>query len=218
MPLLTYFPVLPNETFSIRMSHPHQRLMMRRIMLGDQKLGVAGVGVGGSMMKIGCECEVIDLISQPEGSFFVTLVGRNRIKIIESSEVDGYTVGKVEYLYDETDSTLNLSKKEVPDEKQKENNKKEKSITEIVEEVKELIGVWIEKVQTLKNRRLSIIIDNAGPMPENDISSFSYWACSLLPLTEIDKDYFLTNLSVRDRLLKLVVLLKTRSPEKSCFI
>ena len=75
--------------------------MVRRVMEGSRRFGMATVDPRtGRLRRVGCEAEVLECQPQPDGRFYLEIVGRRRFRIGEDWETDGYRVCSARFFRD----------------------------------------------------------------------------------------------------------------------
>lgn len=95
------FPFMPTN---LHIYEPRYRLMMRRALDTNKRFGmVLPARNNGGISQYGTMLEIQDAHLFDDGRSLVRTVGVHRFKILESGTMDGYTVGRVERVYDISD-------------------------------------------------------------------------------------------------------------------
>uniref|UniRef100_A0A5B7AES2 LON peptidase N-terminal domain and RING finger protein 1 n=1 Tax=Davidia involucrata TaxID=16924 RepID=A0A5B7AES2_DAVIN len=101
MPLFVMDVVLPCQRLQLNIFEPRYRLMVRRIMEGNRRMGMVIVdSTTGSIADFACEVEITECEPFPDGRFFLEVEGRRRFRILQSWDQDGYRVAEVEWVHD----------------------------------------------------------------------------------------------------------------------
>ncbi|XP_047316803.1 LON peptidase N-terminal domain and RING finger protein 1 isoform X2 [Impatiens glandulifera] len=101
MPLFVMDVVLPCQKFQLNIFEPRYRLLVRRIMEGNRRMGMAILDAStGSIADFACEVEVTECEPLPDGRFFLELESRRRFLIIRNWDQDGYRVAEVQWVQD----------------------------------------------------------------------------------------------------------------------
>ncbi|KAK2981374.1 hypothetical protein RJ640_003334 [Escallonia rubra] len=101
LPLFVMDVVLPCEKFHLNIFEARYRLLVRRIMEGNRRMGMAIVdSTTGSVAEYACEVEITDCEPLPDGRFFLELESRRRCRILQNWDQDGYRVAEVEWIQD----------------------------------------------------------------------------------------------------------------------
>lgn len=101
--------VFPGQKSTYCIFEPRYRLMLRRVMQGSRRFGLVSIRrVGDSGLDIsdvGCVLEVTNCHRLADGRSLINTIGRERFRILDREELDGYLVARTEKLEDvETDS------------------------------------------------------------------------------------------------------------------
>ncbi|KAI8018609.1 LON peptidase N-terminal domain and RING finger protein 1 [Camellia lanceoleosa] len=101
MPLFVMDVVLPCQKFHLNIFEPRYRLMVRRIMEGNRRMGMVITDTTtGSIADFACEVEITECEPLPDGRFFLELESRRRFRIIRNWDQDGYRVAEIEWVKD----------------------------------------------------------------------------------------------------------------------
>nr|KYP55791.1 hypothetical protein KK1_002016 [Cajanus cajan] len=100
LPLFVMDVVIPCQRFPLNIFEPRYRLMVRRIMEGNHRMGMAILDSTGSLAEFACEVEITECEPLPDGRFYIEIESRRRFRIIRSWDQDGYRVAEVEWIQD----------------------------------------------------------------------------------------------------------------------
>ncbi|XP_021733900.1 LON peptidase N-terminal domain and RING finger protein 1-like isoform X2 [Chenopodium quinoa] len=101
MPLFVMDAVLPCEKLPLNIFEPRYRLMVRRIMEGNHRMGMVTLdSTTGHIAEFACEVEITECEPLPDGRFYIEVEGRRRFRILRSWDQDGYRVAEVEWIRD----------------------------------------------------------------------------------------------------------------------
>lgn len=101
LPLFVMDVVIPCQKFPLHIFEPRYRLMVRRIMEGNRRMGMVIVdSTTGSIADFACEVEITECEPLPDGRFYLETESRRRCRIIRSWDQDGYRVAEVEWVED----------------------------------------------------------------------------------------------------------------------
>lgn len=67
MPLFVMGTIMPGEKMALNIFEPRYRLMIRRVMEGSHRLGMAQPSRGGTVEPIAVECEIVECEPLPDG-------------------------------------------------------------------------------------------------------------------------------------------------------
>lgn len=106
MPLFVMDVVIPCQKFPLHIFEPRYRLMVRRIMEGNHRMGMVTTDPAtGSIADFACEVEITECEPLPDGRFVLEIESRRRCRILRSWDQDGYRVAEVEWVQDIPPST-----------------------------------------------------------------------------------------------------------------
>nr|AFK34325.1 unknown [Lotus japonicus] len=101
LPLFVMDVVIPCQKFPLNIFEPRYRLMVRRIMEGNHRMGMVIIDSStGSLAEFACEVEITECEPLPDGRFYIEIESRRRFRIIQSWDQDGYRVAEVEWIQD----------------------------------------------------------------------------------------------------------------------
>lgn len=207
LPLFVMDVVLPSQKMTLNIFEPRYRLMVRRIMEGDHRMGMVGWDpLTHSIADVACEVQICECEVLPDGRFYLEVEGRRRCRIVKSWEQDGYRVGQVEWMEDE-----------VVEEGSEEAEKMGKVASEVVETAK----AWMARVmESARGRRnaLTEMVRNAGDMPPtSDLEKLSFWLANLLPVDYNERLSLLRLSKTSERLQRQLNILRD-SNGTSCVV
>ncbi|XP_027356385.1 LON peptidase N-terminal domain and RING finger protein 1 isoform X2 [Abrus precatorius] len=101
LPLFVMDVVIPCQRFPLNIFEARYRLMVRRIMEGNRRMGMVIIDSStGSLAEFACEVEITECEPLPDGRFYIEIESRRRFRIIRSWDQDGYRVAEVEWIQD----------------------------------------------------------------------------------------------------------------------
>jgi len=168
LPLFVMSPLLPGEKMALNIFEPRYRLMIRRVMDGNKKFGMATVDKDHQLSRTACEAEIVECESLPDGRYTLEIIGTRRFAPQDATELDGYRIAHVEYICDDTVEI---------------NTPEYEALMASAEKLQRLTDTWLEKLRRLADSRnsasnfLQDISDNPGFA---DMEKFSFWATSTL--------------------------------------
>ncbi|KAI3454705.1 hypothetical protein Pfo_011368 [Paulownia fortunei] len=168
LPLFVMDVILPCQKFQLNIFEPRYRLMVRRIMEGNRRMGMAVIDSStGSIADYACEVEITDCEPLPDGRFFLEVESRRRCCIIRNWDQDGYRIAEVEWVEDS-----------YPPEGTERND-----LLEMTHKAAEFACQWIKDAQEAAQGdriRLAELFKAEGLMPPTrDPERFSFWLATL---------------------------------------
>ncbi|XP_021286239.1 probable receptor-like protein kinase At5g61350 [Herrania umbratica] len=101
IPLFVMDVVIPCQKFPLHIFEPRYRLMVRRIMEGNHRMGmVIRDPATDSVAEFACEVEITECEPLPDGRFVLEIESRRRFRILRSWDQDGYRMAEVEWIQD----------------------------------------------------------------------------------------------------------------------
>ncbi|BDA43943.1 LON peptidase N-terminal domain and RING finger protein 3 [Coccomyxa sp. Obi] len=190
IPLFVMSCMMPGEKMALNIFEPRYRLMVRRCMEGARRFGMATVGPSHALHEVACECEILECQPQPDGRFYLEVVGRRRFKIQQSWEQDGYRVAAPRYFADEAPPAGSPEAAE---------------LAALAGAVASRAELWVDKVKAYARGRRGIrvmeLLQRAGEKPAaGDAEALSFWTANLLPMETADRLRLLSLTHTRDRL------------------
>ncbi|XP_071701755.1 uncharacterized protein [Rutidosis leptorrhynchoides] len=169
LPLFVLDVVLPFQKFHLNIFEARYRLMVRRLMEGNRRMGMVTLdSTTGSIADYGCEVEITDCEPLPDGRFFLEVESRRRCRILRNWDQDGYRVAEIEWVKD-------LS----PGEGTKERSDLQDMTDIVAEYARSWIGVAQETARG-DQMRLAELQKAEALMPSTrDLENFSFWLATL---------------------------------------
>ncbi|KAA8542471.1 hypothetical protein F0562_023393 [Nyssa sinensis] len=169
MPLFVMDVVLPCQRLQLNIFEPRYRLMVRRIMEGNRRMGmVITDSTTGSIADLACEVEITECEPFPDGRFFLEVEGRRRFRILRSWDQDGYRVAEVEWVHDIYPP---------------EGTRERAELQETTNNVAQHAQSWMRNAQAAaqQDRRRLLELNNAEVMmpTAQDPERFSFWLATL---------------------------------------
>ncbi|XP_071716177.1 uncharacterized protein [Rutidosis leptorrhynchoides] len=169
IPLFVMDVVLPCQKLHLNIFEARYRLMVRRIMEGNHRMGMVILdSTTGSVADYACEVEITDCEPLPDGRFFLEVESRRRFRILRNWDQDGYRVAEVEWVQDFS----------IP-----EGSKEKYDLQQTTNKVAAYARSWIKVAQEAAQRdqtRLMELHRAEGLMPStSDPESFSFWLATL---------------------------------------
>ncbi|KAI3825641.1 hypothetical protein L1987_07165 [Smallanthus sonchifolius] len=169
LPLFVLDVVLPCQKFHLNIFEARYRLMVRRIMEGNRRMGMVILdSTKGSVADYACEVEITDCEPLPDGRFFLEVESRRRCRILRNWDQDGYRVAEIEWVQDLTPA---------------EGTKDRSDLQDMTDIVAEYARSWIRAAQEAARgdqMRLTELHKAEGLMPSTtDLESFSFWLTTL---------------------------------------
>ncbi|GAB2270031.1 hypothetical protein Dimus_004946 [Dionaea muscipula] len=169
IPLFVMDAVLPCQKFPLNIFEPRYRLMVRRIMEGNHRMGMVIVDSStGDIADFACEVEITECEPLPDGRFYIEVEGRRRFRILRSWDQDGYRVAEVEWIRDTSPP---------------EGTKEKLDLQELTRNAAEYAQAWMTRAKEAarQDRRRLVEILNAEVMipTTEDPERFSFWLTTL---------------------------------------
>lgn len=188
-PLFVLTSLMPGEKMALNIFEPRYRLMVRRVMSGGRRFGMVRSSEGSmGVENVACECEVVECEALPDGRYYLEVVGRRRIRILELWEQDGYRVGKVESMKDDECAD--------PD-----------SVNELSREITSSMTKFLSHLQEASHEHITpqgsvlALLGRVSDNPmANDPETISFWVASLLPRGAPQRSKLLHTTSTKERL------------------
>ncbi|XP_043724542.1 LON peptidase N-terminal domain and RING finger protein 1 [Telopea speciosissima] len=204
MPLFVMDVVLPCQKLSLNIFEPRYRLMVRRIMEGNHRMGMVVIdSTTGSIADFACEVEITECEPLPDGRFYLEVQGRRRFHIVRSWDQDGYRVAEVEWIQDIYPQ---------------EGTREMEDLREVASEAADFARSWIRRAKEAtradwRSRRLELVQAEAMPTPQ-DPERFSFWLANLLNLRPADRLALLCLRDTKERIQRGLIYL--RAEEQGC--
>ncbi|XP_006651544.1 LON peptidase N-terminal domain and RING finger protein 1 [Oryza brachyantha] len=194
MPLFVMDVVLPCQKMALNIFEPRYRLMVRRIMEGNRRMGMVAIdSATGTVADCGCEVEIMECEPLPDGRFYLEVEGSRRFRILRSWDQDGYRVAEIEWLQD-----ISLP----------EGSQERKDLMERANAASELAKTYVRRARELARpaRRTRQLDLESMPGPQ-DPENFSFWLVNLINLRPSDRLDLLRLRDTRERISRTLRLL-----------
>ncbi|KAH0467046.1 hypothetical protein IEQ34_004284 [Dendrobium chrysotoxum] len=207
LPLFVMDVVLPCQKLSLNIFEPRYRLMVRRIMEGNHRMGMVIIdSTTGAIADYACEVEILECEPLPDGRFYLEVEGRRRFHILRSWDQDGYRVAEVEWVQDVLPS---------------EGSQEREDLHQMASEASELAQTWIRNAREAarigrRARRLEVLQADGVP-GARDPEKFSFWLVNLLNLRPSERLNLLRLRDTRERIACGLDFLR-RTEEQGCLV
>ncbi|KAL2636396.1 hypothetical protein R1flu_007875 [Riccia fluitans] len=207
LPLFVMDIVLPSQRMALNIFEPRYRLMVRRVMEGNHRMGMVGVDeTTGRLATVGCEVEICECQPLPDGRFHIEVEGRRRFCINKTWDQDGYRVAQVQWI---EDAPL------------EEGSSESEELTDLLKKVSTLAKLWFQRAEFLSRHDRRAIVDMVMDMAKRventpdlaQAESFSFSIANLLRTSRYDRLQLLRTTDTRERLEREMELLKKGSHE-----
>ncbi|VVA36208.1 PREDICTED: LON peptidase N-terminal domain and [Prunus dulcis] len=204
MPLFVMDVVLPFQKFPLNIFEPRYRLMVRRIMEGNRRMGMVIIDSStGSIADFACEVEITECEPFPDGRLYLEIESRRRFRIIRSWDQDGYRVAEIEWVHDIYPS---------------EGSRERVELQELTNNAAEYARLWIgrgKRAACQDRRRLERLLGMEAMMPSvQDPECFSFWLASLSNRRPNERLDLLRLRDTRERIQRGLIYL--RAEEQGC--
>lgn len=206
LPLFVMDVVLPCQRFPLNIFEPRYRLMVRRIMEGNHRMGMVIIDAStGSLAEFGCEVEITECEPLPDGRFYIEIEGRRRFRNLRSWDQDGYRVAEVEWIQDVMPP---------------EGTKEREDLLELTHNAAESARTWIGRAKEAARqdqRRLEKLVNVEGLIPSlRDPERFSFWLATLSNRRPSERLDLLRIRDTTERIRRGLIFL--RAEEQGCRI
>ncbi|XP_004500017.1 uncharacterized protein [Cicer arietinum] len=206
LPLFVMDVVLPCQKFPLNIFEPRYRLMVRRIMEGNHRMGMVILDPStGSLAEFGCEVEITECEPLPDGRFYIEIEGRRRFRILRSWDQDGYRVAEVEWIQDI-----------MPPEGTPERD----NLQELTNTAAACARTWIgraKQVARQDQRRFDKLVTVEGMIPSlRDPERFSFWLTTISNRRPSERLDLLRIRDTKERIKRGLIFL--RAEEQGCTI
>ncbi|PSS07941.1 LON peptidase N-terminal domain and RING finger protein [Actinidia chinensis var. chinensis] len=171
IPLFVMDVIVPCQKFHLNIFEPRYRLMVRRIMEGNRRMGmVITDSTTGSIADFACEVEITECEPLPDGRFFLELESRRRFRILRNWDQDGYRVAEIEWVQDIYPS---------------EGTREKADLQELTNNAAGFARSWMRRArdaaQQRRDRLRLLELDKAESMmpTTRDPERFSFWLATL---------------------------------------
>ncbi|ESW10152.1 hypothetical protein PHAVU_009G185000 [Phaseolus vulgaris] len=206
LPLFVMDVVIPCQRFPLNIFEPRYRLMVRRIMEGNHRMGMAILdSSSGSLAEFACEVEITECEPLPDGRFYIEIESRRRFRIVQSWDQDGYRVAEVEWMQDIT----------AP-----EGSTERETLLELTCNAAESARSWIARAKEAARhdqRKLERLTSVEVMMPSlKDPERFSFWLATLSNRRPAERLDLLRIRDTTERIRRGLIFL--RQEEQGCRI
>ncbi|CAL1411824.1 unnamed protein product [Linum trigynum] len=203
VPLFVMDVVIPCQKFPLHIFEPRYRLMVRRIMEGNRRMGMVIVDPNtGALADYACEVEITECEPLPDGRFYLEIESRRRFCILESWDQDGYRVAEVEWVQDH----------------QPAQSEEKVQLQELTNSAAEYTRSWLQKAREAARqdrRRLEKLLNVEAMMPVPlDPERFSFWLATLSDRRPHERLELLRLRDTAERISRGLVFLK--AAEQGC--
>jgi Lon protease-like protein len=194
--VLPLFPLeqavlFPGMSLPLRIFEERYKVMIGACQVTDQLFGVLlirsgrEVGAPAEPERVGCTARMLRIDRLPDGQMLILTVGEQRFRLLGPARVmpEGYLVGDVRMLTDETDTRV---------------------AAELVASVTEEFGKYHAAAIAMLGRKES----TSPPEPPADPLRLSYWIASALHVHPRERQHLLEMEDVTSRLQQELALLK----------
>ncbi|KAL3637953.1 hypothetical protein CASFOL_018401 [Castilleja foliolosa] len=197
LPLFVMDVILPCQKFHLNIFEPRYRLMVRRIMEGNHRMGMTVIdSTTGSVADYACEVEIIDYEPLPDGRFFIEVESRRRCRIIRNWDQDGYRIAEIEWVEDTYPS---------------EGTERD-DLLEMTQRAAEFASQWIKGAQEAVQGdevKLAKLFKAQGLMPSTrNPECFSFWLATLTNRRPSDKLDLLRMRDTKERIRRSLLYMK----------
>uniref|UniRef100_A0A7I4AXZ7 Uncharacterized protein n=1 Tax=Physcomitrium patens TaxID=3218 RepID=A0A7I4AXZ7_PHYPA len=207
LPLFVMDVVLPMQQLMLNIFEPRYRLMIRRVVEGNHRMGMVRIEESGSLAEVACEVEITECEPLPDGRFEIEVVGKRRFRMTETWEQDGYRVAKVQWLQDVVHPDGSPEKDE---------------LAQSVRTAADLVNAFISRVRDIavrSDRRLLEMLNRTEGMPSaSDPERFSFWVANLMNIPGRERLQYLRITDTRERLTREITRLRSMPADSNCCI
>lgn len=198
MPLFVMDVVLPCEKLPLNIFEPRYRLMVRRIMEGNHRMGMVILdSTTGHVADSACEVEITECEPLPDGRFYIEVEGRRRFRILRSWDQDGYRVAEVEW---------------VQDIHPQEGTRERADLQELARSAAEYAKLWMVRAKEAARqdrRRLAELLNVESMMPSpDDPERFSFWLTTISKRRPAERLELLRLRDTKERIARGLVYLR----------
>ncbi|KAL6559523.1 hypothetical protein OROGR_004640 [Orobanche gracilis] len=218
LPLFVMDVILPCQKFQLNIFEPRYRLMVRRIMEGNRRMGMAVIDSStGSIADYACEVEITEyehkmmmtysflmqLRATSRWAFlFRDIESRRRCRIIQNWDQDGYRIAEVEWVEDT-----------YPPDGTERND-----LLEMTQKAAEFASQWIKDAREAAQGdrvKLAELFKAEGLMPPTrDPERFSFWLATLSNRRPAERLDLLRMRDTKERITRALLYMKAE--EQGC--
>ncbi|XP_047265817.1 LON peptidase N-terminal domain and RING finger protein 1 isoform X1 [Capsicum annuum] len=203
LPLFVMEVILPCEKLALNIFEPRYRLMVRRIMEGNRRMGMQAVHdpTTGSVADYACEVEIVECEPLPDGRFFLEIESRRRCRIIRHWDQDGYRVAEVEWIHDICPA---------------EGTRERHELLDTANKAAAFAQQWLRNAQEVAaDRRRAELFRAEGLMPSpQDPERLSFWLSTLTNRRPTEKLDLLQIIDTHERIRRGLLYMKQE--EQGC--
>lgn len=199
LPLFVMDVVLPMQHTILNVFEPRYRLMIRRAVEGNHRMGMVRLEESGSLAQVACEVEITECEPLHDGRFHIEVVGRRRFRITDSWEQDGYRVAKVEWFHDVVHADGTPEKEQL-----------DKSVRTAAD----LVNASISRAREIarSDQRLYELLNRIEGMPSvSEPEKFSFWVANLMHPSSRERLQYLRMTDTHERLSREIIGLRAMS-------
>ncbi|KAG4137486.1 hypothetical protein ERO13_D07G075000v2 [Gossypium hirsutum] len=200
IPLFVMDVVIPCQKFPLHIFEPRYRLMVRRIMEGNHRMGmVIRDPATDAIADFACEVEITECEPLPDGRFVLEIESRRRFRILRSWDQDGYRMAEVEWVQD-------IPPRDATD---------REDLQELTNNAAAHARSWLStvKASTRDRRKLEAIYNVEAMMPNpQDPERFSFWLATLSNRRPSERLELLRIRDTAERIRRGLIYLGAESP------
>ncbi|KAK8617172.1 hypothetical protein V6N13_117139 [Hibiscus sabdariffa] len=200
IPLFVMDVVIPCQKFPLHIFEPRYRLMVRRIMEGNHRMGmVIRDPATDAIADFACEVEITECEPLPDGRFVLEIESRRRFRILRSSDQDGYLMAEVEWVQDIPPSDA-IDRED---------------LQELTNNAAEDARSWLStaKAATRDRRKLEVLYNVEAMMPNpQDPERFSFWLATLSNRRPSERLELLQIRDTAERIRRGLIYLRAEAP------
>ncbi|CAH9092675.1 unnamed protein product [Cuscuta europaea] len=201
LPLFVMDVVLPCQKFHLNIFEPRYRLMVRRIMEGNHRMGMVIVdSTTGSIAEYGCEVEITDCEPLSDGRFFLEIESRRRCRFVRNWDQDGYRVAEVEWVHDLCPLEGTIERHE---------------LQELVNRSAVYAQEWFKHAKEAAHGdriRLAELFKAEGMMPSTrDLERFSFWLATVANQRPSERLELLRIRDTKERISRALIFMRVEA-------
>lgn len=201
LPLFVMDVVLPCQKFHLNIFEPRYRLMVRRIMEGNRRMGMVIIdSATGSIAEYGCEVEITDCEPLPDGRFFLEIESRRRCRFVCNWDQDGYRVAEVEWVHDNCPAEGTIERHE---------------LQELINRSAAYAQEWLKSAKEAAEgdrARLAELYKAEGMMPSTrDPERFSFWLATVANQRPAERLELLRIRDTKERISRALIFMRVEA-------
>ncbi|KAM7269451.1 hypothetical protein ACFE04_024948 [Oxalis oulophora] len=205
IPLFVMDVIIPCQKFPLHIFEPRYRLMVRRIMEGNHRMGMVILdSTTGLIADFACEVEITECEPLPDGRFVLEIESRRRFQIVRSWDQDGYRVAEVNWVQDVSP----------------ESSEDKADLLELTRNAADYARSWLmeeKKAVQHDRRKLEKLLNLEAMMPTpRDPEKFSFWLATLSDRRPMERLELLRLRDTKERLKRGLIYLK--AGEQGCTV